>query len=251
MLSIGKQRRCRTDRAASRGSATVEFIVMAPFFLMLIGMIWDMRAYIAMHTKAAREMYVVAEVIASEIGPDTGSSPIERVTSEVIDRLEDDGAGKITIALVRRGDRRLATAANPDPVCAGIGVWCLPLVAAVWPPASQPGLGTWNGGGDCAAYQPLLPAVGDHFPAGQPVLPNEVPPGVTPPPTQSSWVSRNLRHEEWWVVVDSCFHPDVGLFGGIVLRGIAFFDVSRSALVLYKRAAWGSIHDYSWCNWCP
>ena len=224
---------------------------MAPFVLLMTGMVWDLREYIAYHTDAARQTYVVAEVIANEVGPGSGTSPIERVITEVIGGLSDDGAGRITVALVTRGDRRLDTETAPDPACADSGAWCLPRVTAIWPPAPDPDLGTWNGGGDCAADTTSLPAAGEHFPAAMTVLPNEVPPDAVPPPPQSEWLSRNLRDEEWWVVVETCFHPDRGVFGGMVLNGLKFFDVSDSAFVLRKRVAWGSIHDYSWCNWCP
>ena len=246
----GDTRSRRSNRPA-RGSASVEFIVMAPFVLLLTGMIWDLRTYISYHTNAVREMYVVAEMIANEVGPTTGASPIERVATEAISELAGKGAGRMTVAVVTRGDRRLNTDPAPDPACSSPGAWCLPLVTAVWPPTSDPNRGTWNNGGDCAAGTPSLPAPGEHFPADMTVLHGEVPADVSPAPSQDQWLSRNFREEEWWVVVETCFHPDRGLFGGMALYGLEFFDVSDSAFVLRKRVAWGSIHDYSWCNWCP
>ena len=224
---------------------------MVPFILLMMGLVWDLRAYIAYHTKVTREIYVVAEVIANETGPTSGENPIGAVVSEVVTRLERDGAGRVSVSLVARGDRRSAIDPNPHPDCSIAAQWCLPRVTATWPPATAPNAGTWNAGGDCANYVPALPSPGEHFQADQTVLPNEVPTDVAPPPPHENWVSRNLRPEEWWVVVDTCLHPHSGLFGGLVLRGIEFFDVSSSALVLRKRAAWGSIHDYSDCNWCP
>ena len=170
---------------------------------------------------------------------------------EVVRRLGRDGAGRIAVALVTRGDRRAAASPIAHPGCAVAGEWCLPRVAATWPPADTPEAGTWNAGGDCAGFTPPWPAAGEHFPADLPVLPDEASADTEPPPPQEDWLSRNLRPQEWWVVVDTCFHPDPGLFGGVALSGLEFFDISDSALVLRERAAWGSIHDYSSCNWCP
>ena len=154
------------------------------------------------------------------------------------------------MALVTRGDRRLATATAADPICANVGEWCLPRVVLRWPPAGSD-LGTWGSSAACAAPYMTMPDAGDHFPADVRVLPNEVSPDAVPVPPHSDWVSRNLRRQEWWVIVDTCFHPNPGLLGGWVFGGLRFFDTSDSAFVFRKRAAWGSVHDYSSCAWCP
>ena len=223
---------------------------MAPFILAMAALVWDLRQYIAYRTDVTREMFVVAEVIANETGTTSADNPIPIAARRAMGRLADGGAGKVAVTVVTRGDRRLATATAPDLNCDTPGEWCLPRVTAAWP-ATGGDEGTWGGGGDCAAFTTSLPAAGEHFPADLAVLPNEVAPDVSPTPPHQSWLSRNLRQEEWWVIVDTCVHPDPGLFGGWVLNGLAFFDTSRSALVFSRRAAWGSVHDYSDCNWCP
>ena len=259
-------------RRRESGSAALEFIVMVPFVLVMMGLIWDLREYTSHRTELAREMYVVAEVIANEAGPHSGVSPIEGVVGQAIEALGHRGAGnvrnglrarsagRISVAVIVRGDRRPGDSVG-NPACRDEDIPCLPRLADIWPPkspAAEAAKGTWNGGGDCARSEQVLsdpiqalPDVGDHFPQGQPVLPNEVPENGSPPPLEEIWPSRNLRLQEWWVLVDTCFHSDPGLFGGMALRGLEFFDVSDSSFVIRRRAAWGSVHDYSDCNWCP
>ena len=55
---------------------------MVPFILLMMGLVWDLRAYIAYHTKVTREIYVVAEVIANETGPTSGENPIGAAWNE-------------------------------------------------------------------------------------------------------------------------------------------------------------------------
>ena len=220
-----------------------------------MALVWDLREYVSYHTEIARELYVAGEVIANETNthPVTGDGPIGEVMRRASEKLSWAGAGTIAVAVVTRGTVPVgaSTTCNlPDDTC-------LPRVQTAWPPTANPDLGTWidaNGnlppGGDCATFPSRLPPAGDHFPADLPVLPNEVPADVVPPPPQEDWLSRNMRLQEWWVVVDSCLHPDGGLFGGLVFGGLEFFDISESAFVLRKRAAWGSVHDLSTCNWC-
>ena len=245
---------------------------MVPFVLIMMGLIWDLREYVSHRTELAREMYVVAEVIANELGPSTLSAGdedivIKAAVDQAKETLQGRGAGgvrstgsagRISVALVVRGDRRVSTATVADPECSLGKNWCLPRISHRWPPVGEPEKGRWNGGGDCNSSAQVLdhpsmelPDKGEHFPQDRPVLPDEIPTDVLPPPTHDEWLSRNLRQQEWWVLVDTCFHSDAGLFGGMVLRGLDFFNVADAAPVLRRRAAWGSVHDYSDCNWCP
>ena len=227
---------------------------MVPFVLVMMGLIWDLREYVSHRTELAREMYVVAEVIANDVGSSGGDSPIETAVGRATDSLTGRGAGRISVAVITRGNRRDAGASDAHPDCADEANWCLPRVAHVWPPApphADADGGTWNDGGGCATFDPGLPNAGQHFAQDAPVLPNEVPADVTPRPAQEDWLSRNMRTQEWWVLVDTCFHSDGGLFGGMLLRGLRFFDIAQNAFVMHRRAAWGSVHDYSDCNWCP
>ena len=137
-------------RSRMGGSAAVEFIVMAPFILAMMLLIWNLRQYTAYRTDVVREMYVAAELIANETGSSASDNPIPIVVERVMDKLGNGGSGTIDVALITRGDRRLATATVPHPDCATPGEWCLPRVALKWPPHLS-GLGTWDGGGDCAS----------------------------------------------------------------------------------------------------
>ena len=242
-------------RHYATGSATVEFIFLAPFILATMALVWDLREYVSYHTEIAREIYVAAEVVANETNthPVTGDGPVGEVMRRTMEKLSPVGAGTIAVAVVTRG----TVPVGASTTCNLTTDTCLPMVRTFWPPAATPDIGTWTDaggilppGGDCATFPQLLPPAGDHFPSDQPVLPNEISPDVSPPPPQEDWLSRKMRPQEWWVVVDSCLHPDGGLFGSFVLNGLRFFDISDSAFVLRKRAAWGSVHDISNCNWC-
>ena len=241
---------------ACRGSASIEFIALMPFVLLMTGFIWDLREYVSYRTDLARQMYVVAEVIASETGPDSSDSPVEAAVKLAGESLAEGGAGRISVSVVVRGDRRDASAGSAHADCEDENNWCLPRVIEVWPPApphADAGKGTWNGGGDCVNHEPRRPAVGKHFPSDMPVLPNEGQPPADgeSTPAHDQWLSRSMRQQEWWVLVDTCFHADPGLFGSLALQGLEFFDISDSAFVLVRRAAWGSVHDYPDCKWCP
>ena len=228
---------CRSSRI--RGSATVELLVVVPFVLALTGLVWDLREFVGYRTDLAREMYSVAEVIANE----TDADPIAAVIAQAMTRFERRSSGSIAVAVVTRGTER-----GLGMPCVDDEAWCLPRVAVAWPPT--PLEGRWNESDRCDAPNPLgvltLPLPGQHFEADQRVLPNENPDGAE---SQEDWISRNMRPTEWWVVVDSCFHPNPGLFAGrLVNLGVDLFDVS--GFVLRKRAAWGSVHDLADCVWC-
>lgn len=222
---------------------------MIPFVLAMAGFIWDLRHYIAQRTDLAREMFVVAEMIANEVDRD----PIEAALDRAKDALGGRGQRAVSVAVVVRGDRRDATATGPDPACADDANWCLPRVTYRWPEAVDAADAVWGNAGDCATFPmrtatstPLvLPAVDEHFSTGTRVLPHAA--GTD----HTTWPSRTMRDLEWWVVVDTCLHSDPGLFGGVVMRGLAFFDVADSAFVINRRAVWGSPHDRPECAWCP
>ena len=228
---------CRSSRA--RGSATVELLVVVPFVLALTALVWDLREFVGYRTDLAREMYTVAEVIANE----TDADPIAAVIAQAMTRFERRSSGSFAVAVVTRGTER-----GSGTPCVDDAAWCLPRVTVAWPPT--PLEGRWNDSAVCSAPSPpgvlTLPLPGQHFAADQRVLPNENPDGAE---SQAEWISRNMRPTEWWVVVDSCFHPNPGVFTGrLVNLGVDMLDVSD--FVLRKRAAWGSVHDLVDCAWC-
>ena len=233
---------------------------MFPFVLVMAGLIWDLREYIGHRTDLAREMYVVAEMIANEEDYEEGDkdkrTPIEAAVEQAKVILERRGAGAVSVTVVARGDRRDHAAATKDAACDDDTAWCLPRARLRWPDASDDdevasAEWEWIRGGDlngCENFDPpLLPDEGDHFPTTMPVLPHE---GADTATTHNEWPSRNLRRHEWWVVVDTCLHANPGLFGGMVLRGLAFFDTSDSSLAIHRRATWGSQIDVADCKWC-
>ena len=225
----------RCSRLRIRGSATVELLVVVPFVLAMTALVWDLREFVGYRTDLAREMYTVAEVIANE----TDTDPIAAVIAQAMARFERRSSGSIAVAVVTRGTER-----GSGTLCVDDDAWCPPRVAVAWPPT--PVEGRWNESAVCDAPSPpgelALPLQGDHFVGVQRVLPNEN-------PDRANSISWNMRATEWWVVVDSCFHPNPGLFTGrLVNLGVELFDISD--FVLRKRAAWGSVHDLADCAWC-
>lgn len=231
----------------ARGSASVEFVFLVPFVLVLLAAIWDVRSFIATRTELAREPYVVAEAIADQ--PE-GASPMASALELLVNRLREGGnsSGVVSAAVVVRGNRR-----HDGSACA-TGAWCPPRVAVTWP--AGPGTeGAWTPAGStdpnpCAAS--ALPAAGAHFGASARVLANEgVDPdgdGPTPPPGEASWVSRKMEAAEWWVVVDVCFDPGPGQFLMALPRLAA--NALDIPYTIRRRAAWRSIHDLPDCDWC-
>lgn len=222
-------------RLRSRGSATVELVAVAPFVLAFAAFVLDVRTLVGFRTDVVREMFALAEVIANE----TRQDPMAAVMGEAMTEFSDDSAGTLAVAVVIRGTER------------GTGVpcvadqWCLPRVLLAWP--ASPDAGTWNAPGLCATAGASLPAQGQHFPADQTVLPNENGDGTT---AHQAWLSRNMRPEEWWVVVDTCLDPTPGLLWSGALDGVIGDMFDLSGLVVRKRVAWGSVHDLADCNWC-
>lgn len=212
-----------------KGSAAIEFILIAPLLLTWVAFVWDLRQFIGIRTALAREMFVVAEIIANE----TNSDPIAMAMQQAMAGLANDSAGSVEVAVVVRGTQ--GSCASPDD-------WCLPAVRLRWP--GNPADGQWNGGGDCAGRPNRLPAAGDHFGANDPVLPNE-----DPDVSADNWTSRHIRPREWWVVIHSCIHPSPGLLGG-VLAGFVVDTLDITEFVFERTAAWPSIHELPDCDWC-
>ena len=228
------------------GSATVELVFVVPFVLITLAAVWDLRTYIGYRTDLAREMYVVAEAIADD---PTGAPPFEVAIGRAEARLRGSSvSGSIRAAVIVRGTQRADSTPCPD------GAWCPPVVTARWPAMLDDSAGTWtrDDDGACRVGGSSLPAPGAHFGPGQRVLPNEGtdPDGDGPDSAlpEADWVSRNLRDAEWWVVVDTCFDPRPGLFiGRLANMAERMLDTS---FALRKRAAWGSVHDRTDCDWC-
>lgn len=226
------------------GSAAIEFVVIAPFVLILAVLVWNIRSFILVRTEIARESFAVAEAIADH--PDGATSPIENALQAFRVRLEEDGtAGSLAAAVVVRGTTRHDGSACPA------GGWCPPRVTVLWP--TTPTAGTWPAGGTCAGASDL-PAVNAHFGQNDAVLPGEAadPDGAGPltPPSEDAWLSRNMDDDEWWVVIDICFNPgeDIRLdLSGLPWVGAFVLNVPE----LRRRAAWGSVHSLNDCDWCP
>ena len=229
-----------------RGSATVEFVALVPFVLLLVATFWDLREFIGYRTDLAREMYIVSEAIAND---PAGTSPFEHALGQVKNRFEESSvSGAIRGAVVVRGTQRADGTACPD------GAWCPPRVAAVWPGTADPSAGSWSRDGHtaCAAAGDAMPTVGTHFPADRTVLQgeNRDPDGdgpLTATPA-SAWISRNISSDAWWVVVDICIEPKPGLFIGR-LKNLSE-PLMGTPFLWRRRIAWPSIHDRADCEWC-
>jgi len=229
---------------------------------------WDLRAFIAHRTDLAREVYVVAEVIATR--PD--ANLIEPVAAAFKERFAGNGAGSIDIAVVKRGNQRrddLDSDGSLDPCqlpyddqAALSERWCPPLVQVRWPAPSNRSAGLW--GERCPAHFPScvsspggthcqesdrsrsrLPEQDEHFPATETVFPNEGQGGSG----ESGWLSRDFNDGEWWTLVDVCLEPGHGLFTGRLIP-IGWQAVNFSELTFTLRAAWRSLHTYNDCEWC-
>ena len=238
----------------ANGSATVEFVFMAPFILAVMALVWDLREYVAYRTDLARELFVVAELIANE----TDANPVEAMARRAAARLESSGAGTIALAVVTRGEQRhdgTVCPTVPDPADPPAASWCPPMVRLAWPPPfvgnNWPSEAIWNDAGACGDFESRLPDQGDHFAEEKVVLPNENPANTVSPPPETEWISRNMRPTEWWVVVDICLHPKPGLFFGRFRDTLVpVMDLSGAGFIMRKRAAWGSVHDRATCTWC-
>ena len=241
---------CRRTRTIQRvrsgpaGSATVEFVFVVPFVLILLAAVWDLRQHISFRTELAREMYAVAEAISDDR---QGASPLQSAVAAIEARFRDRSeSGLVRVVVVGRGTQRADGTACPDPG------WCPPVVLAAWPASATDTVGTWEavaGENACSPPGTPFPAVGTQFAADQSVLPYEgdAPDGGTPP-AENTWVSRNMSAREWWVVVDTCIEPNPGLFVGRLRT--AFQRMLATSFVWHRRAVWRSIHERRDCDWC-
>ncbi len=254
-------------RRRAGGSAAVEFVTLAPFVLILSALLWDLRAYVSHRTDLAREVHVVAELIAAEADASPlvpSTNPLTaRFLDAFMDRFAARGAGSIDVAVVARGTTRRNGAPCPpfdpgDPAAS----WCPPQVYARWPATAADGrwaaAGGGAAGGNCALSASGLPASGAVLPvpdaartcADTPPDPAcMLPAEDAGPGTEDEWVSRRLRDDEWWVVVDVCLHPGAGTFTGpLIAAGMNAMDFG--SFVSMHRAAWRSLHERGTCLWC-
>ena len=230
------------SRRRVRGHAAVELVAIAPFLLVLMAAVWDLRQFTAHRTDLARELYVVSEILAA--GRDWDEGALEdggeamEVLEHVRERLGRSGAGWVEAAVVRRGTQRNASTPCPgynetDPRQS----WCLPLAAREFERLQ------WGGEGDCANRPSGLPDEGDHFDDGEAVLANET--------AAEDSVSRLMADGEWWVVIESCSHFGEG-DGATALMG-ALWDRMPAlgvSVALVRRAVWASADAARECDWC-
>ena len=227
--------------------------MLVPFILVLSAAIWDLRVYTAYRTDVAREMYVVADLIANG-GGWASTTSVENVIEAAAGRLGEKSAGWLDVAVVTRG-----TARHDGSPCVDADAWCAPMASRGFyhdANAKYAFLNSDGNSGDCRSIPRSLPDEGSRFDADATVLPfeNADPDGPGPdvaPPVEE-WLSRNMRQEEWWVVVDSCSHfgegPQSRLIGGRFMHlALGALDVSP---VLRRRSAWASVDDLSDCLWC-
>lgn len=213
--------------------------------MVLTAAVWDLRVFTAYRTDVAREIYVVAELIANGASWSSRQS-VEHVIGEAVARLGQASAGVLHVAVVGR-----ATTRHDTTPCTVDDEWCAPRVVSAMYDNVFP-----SGSGDCASFPQTLPDEGDLFAADAVVLPfeNADPDGSGPEtaPTVDAWVSRSIRPDEWWVIVESCSHfgqgPRSRLIGRRVINlGLAWLEVTP---VMHRRAAWGSVDDLGDCVWC-
>lgn len=265
------------------GSASLELVIIAPFLVVLMAAIWDIRSYTAYRTDVAREMYTVAQLLTTAGRNDWTTDTQKRnaatnILAAAANRLDDRSVGWLRAVVVTRlqdvvgppaveatnsegrdCDATVATVDDPDTAWDDTTTpWCEPLVR------QEIGMQTWGDQGACLDIPSQLPAAGATFAANQSVLPHEDadPDGngpLTAPPHQQ-WVSRSLIADEWWVVVEICSHfgrdanPNDDIDSpGLLLPGIErvglggnFFD---ARLTLRNRVAWGALEELDECNW--
>ena len=255
------------------GAAAVELIAIAPFVVLLMAALWDLRAFTAFRTDIAREQYAVAELIAG--GDDwANEQAVGSAVRAAMNRLARRSAGTMRVVVVTRlrdqtgppvveatnsagRDCDTAWDHDSDPATDDQLPWCEPMLLNEIRPNPDPDatstIPTWNGGGDCAGLPSQLPAnEGDSFGASDPVLPQEGTAigGTTPP--ASAWVSRTLTPTEWWVVVEICAHfgrgSETGFSGGALVNlGLRTLGMPTT---MRRRVAWGALEALDDCAWC-
>ena len=230
------------SRRRVRGHAALELVAIAPFLLVLMAAVWDLRQFTAHRTDLARELYVVSEILAAGGGWDQDALEADGEATQVLarvgERLGRSGAGWVEAAVVRRGEQRNAsTSCSPPNETDPSQSWCPPLAARRF------GGLQWGGQGDCADRPSGLPDEGDHFGEGEAVLANET--------AAEGSVSRLMADREWWVVIESCSHFGEG-DGAAALMG-ALWDRMPAlgvSVVLVRRAVWASTDAVGDCLWC-
>ena len=211
---------------------------MVPFVLALMGAIWDLRAYTSYQATLARERFVLAEAITTQVaGTDPGGEALKAAGLR-LGRIAV--GGRIDAALVVRGTMR-----HDGSACVA-DAWCAPLVTKSWPGAI-----TWSDGtaSDCDIAADL-PKDGDHFRADQEILPDDdgTARGAAAQPV-SAWTSRQIEDNQWWVVLETCILPRPGVFFALLSAlDTGMLDLS---FAIRKRAAWPSAQEYPACDWCP
>ena len=267
-------------RRSTDGSAVFELVIVAPFLLVLAAAIWDIRAYTVFRTDLAREMYDIAEMLAT-----TGdrswtttqkNAAARNIVNAATTRLDNSSVGWLRAVVVTR--RRASATSTSTTASNAQGRDCNEAVSnaddtsTVWDDTEAPwcepqvrrqiGRVAWGDEGGCAAIPSDLPAVGAVFAPNQKVLPNEgTDPdgdGPLPAPTHDQWVSRSFSANEWWVVVETCSHygrdanpNDAVRSPGLIMPGLAnlgidFFDVR---FTIHRLAAWGAIDPLNECHW--
>lgn len=248
MIASRSQRRVR-------GHAALELVAIAPFLLVLMAAVWDLRQFTAHRTDLARELYVVSEILAAGGDWDGDALAAGGEATEVLERVRErmrrSGAGWAEAAVVRQGRSRDAGTPCPEGADGGTNPqccpawnetdprlsWCLPMAGRRFARLE------WGGQGDCANRPSGLPAEGDHFGAGAAVLANER--------AGEGSVSRLMAPREWWVVIESCSHFGEG-DGAAALLG-ALWDRMPALgvdVALVRRAVWASADDVGECDWC-
>ena len=234
-------------RRRFKGSAAVELVAIIPFALVLTAAIMDLRAFAAVRSDVAREIYTVAEIVAgaglwpaatAEAGlrktMRAAASRLSGCTLAELDAATPCGltAGWMRVVVVARprddpGDPTATPPVPAEPARNSDGNLCNP---ATTPPFCEPEVllevdfdaatagiqsAAWGGTADnaCATTLSGMPAEGAQFGRDAVVLPNEDGDpdgdGPAPAPAPTAWVSRTLNSDEWWAVVEVCTH-----FGG-------------------------------------
>ena len=286
--AAAQRRHPRPKRLCASGSAAVELVAITPFVLLLMAATWDLRSFTAHRADLAREVYVVAELIAN--GADWNIAGVRNAIDAAMTRLSDDSAGWMRVLVVTREQDVAAVAPTPaDPIgtprveatnndgrdCDDAAAtaddpntawddttapWCEPAVRIeVQATAGVDNQWSWQAGNGCANVPSQLPACAAPpcgFAADQAVLPEENAdpdgPGPDTAPAASEWPSRNLADDEWWVVVETCSHFGGGTSQPFLAGGLFNFatDALNVSNTLYRRVVWGATADLGDCTWC-
>ena len=285
---VGECRRSPTSRWRAGGSAAVELVAVAPFVLLLMAAVWDLRSFTAHRADLAREVYVVAELLAN--GADWDMTGVRNAVTAAMTRLSADSAGWMRVVVVTReqdvaavaptpanpaGTPRVEATNNDGRDCDDAAAttddpgtpwddttapWCEPAVLLeVEATAGSDNQWSWQANTDCANVTSELPSCTTPpcgFAADQSVLPEEDAdpdgPGPDAPAAAPDWPSRNMADDEWWVVVETCSHFGGGTSQPFMAGGLFNFatDALNVRSTLYRRVVWGATADLVDCAWC-